>query len=125
MPSLALSVIPPPSGQGGAARLEINGTVIESRSGTPTPVPVQWPGAGIDRSALTIGGDFMGPPSVLEKQGVWSLFRLTENAASQNGRVVANFFIAGQDLRYQFGAATIHHPLNLPALHQFRCPSAL
>jgi type VI secretion system protein ImpL len=125
MPSLSLSVIPPPAGQGGAARLEINGTVIESRSGTSTPVPVQWPGAGIDRSALTVGGDFMGPPSVLEKQGAWSLFRLTENATTQNGRVIANFFIAGQELRYQFLAATIHHPLNLPALHQFRCPTAL
>jgi type VI secretion system protein ImpL len=125
MPSVSLSVIPTAPGQGGAARLEINGTVVESRSGTNSPFPVQWPGAGIDRSAVAIGGDFLGPPSVLEKQGAWSLFRLTENASTQNGRVVANFFIAGQELRYQFQAATIHHPLSLAALHEFRCPTSL
>jgi type VI secretion system protein ImpL len=125
MPSVSLTVVPPPPGPGGAARLDINGTVVESRTANPTPVPVQWPGAGINRSAVTLGGDFMGPPSVIERQGVWSLFRLTENARQYDGRVVADFFLGGQNLRYQFIAATIKHPLSLPALHQFRCPASL
>ena len=137
MPSINLGVVPPPITAGGmAAKLDINGTVVESKSGSNAPVAVPWPGAGTNRTAITVGPDqspqpqqpqrpvFGGPPppqltppgepSVLERQGPWSLFRMLDAASPtrQGDRIVATFIVGGTTLqflqKYHDRVASVH-----------------
>jgi type VI secretion system protein ImpL len=149
MPSINLGVVPPPVTAGGlAAKLDINGTVIESKTGSTAPVAVPWPGAGTNRTAITVGPDqspqqapprppFGGPPSpqltpagepsVLERQGPWSLFRMLDAASPtrQGDRIVATFIVGGTTLQYRFSVGSVQNPLSLPALREFRCPTGI
>ena len=122
-----------------SATLEIGGTVISSASSQPpafgatpqpqsaaaSPVLVQWPGAAL-RAAVSasVSG---GQPSVLERTGPWSLFRLLEaGGISVHGEVAtANFAVGGTMLHYDFTSAASRNPLNLAVLRAFRCPSGI
>ena len=124
--------------------------MVESKSGSNAPVAVPWPGAGTNRTAITVGQDtgaqpqaqpsrltFGAPPpalltpaiepSVLERQGAWSLFRMLDAASPtrQGDRIVATFIVGGTSLQYRFGAGSVQNPLTLPALREFRCPSGI
>jgi type VI secretion system protein ImpL len=119
--------------------LEIGGTVISSQPAnqntfganppaqpaSTAPVLVQWPGASL-RAAISAssGGS---QPSVLERTGPWSLFRLLEaGGIAVRGEVAtANFAIGGAMLRYEFTSAASRNPLNLAMLRAFRCPSGI
>ena len=126
-----------------SVQLEIAGTVIASPAASngppavgpstnaPTqpasaaPVMVQWPGASLRAavSATSAGGQ----PSVLEKSGPWSLFRLLDaGGVSVHGEsATANFAVGGHILRYDFTSAASRNPLNLAALRTFKCPSGI
>jgi type VI secretion system protein ImpL len=149
MPSINLGVVPPPTVAGGtAAKLDINGTVVESKTGSTAPVAVPWPGAGTNRTAITVGPDQSpqqqpprptfgappspqltppGEPSVLERQGPWSLFRMLDAASPtrQGDRIVATFIVGGTTLQYRFSVGSVQNPLSLPALREFRCPTGI
>ena len=95
---------------------------------------VPWPGAGLNRTAITVAPDtspqaqlqrppqrptFGGPPpspqrrrsqpSVLERSGAWSLFRMLDGAARarQGDWIVASFIVGGRELQYQFGGGSV------------------
>jgi type VI secretion system protein ImpL len=150
-PAVTLAIVPPRVDPGITAKMEINGAVIESKpGGSLSPVSVQWPGAvSIARAAVTVTPDAPppepalppaggrqafaeptitaaqpGPPSVLERGGVWSLFRLVEAASPRRrgDRIVASFIVGGRDLQYQISAG-VQNPLDLGVLREFRCPT--
>jgi type VI secretion system protein ImpL len=121
-------------------QLEIGGTVIANPTAQPangmstntqvqpastSPVMVQWPGASL-RAAVS-ATSVTGQPSVLERTGPWSLFRLLEaGGLSVHGLgATANFAVGGYLLRYDFTSAASRNPLNLAALRAFKCPSAI
>lgn len=144
-PAVALAVQPPVvSGPGASAKIEVGGITIASpnpqpasgglfSSSTPPPQPVvnsptnvQWPGPSM-RTAISVTNDATSQPSILERTGPWSLFRLLE-AGSMSARAetaTATFIVAGRELRYQITTGSIKNPLNLAALREFRCPSGL
>jgi type VI secretion system protein ImpL len=135
MPAITLTVVPPPV-TGFEAKLEINGMAVESKASGNAPVAVQWPGAtSLNRTAITVSVKSQGlfglgqqlPPSVLERVGPWSLFRMLDAASPilRNDRLIATFIVGGQELQYQFSAGSLHNPLHLPALREFRCPSGI
>jgi len=126
MPSINLAVIPPPAGATGmVAKLDINGTTVESKAGTNAPVAVHWPGPNLGRTAITLVPDtsqqqqpplpqqqrpmFGGPPpppppplaavgaaSTLERTGAWSLFRMLDAASpKRQGDWIIATFIVG------------------------------
>ena len=121
-----------------SATLEIGGTVIASptasnnlpantqQPASAAPVLVQWPGASL-RAAISAPTSPGGQPSVLEKTGPWSLFRLLEaGGVSVHGETAtASFAVGGTVLRYNFTSAASRNPLNLMALRTFRCPSGI
>jgi type VI secretion system protein ImpL len=131
MPSVTLAVIPPalPPG-GGSVKMEVHGTIVESRAGRNSPVTVHWPG-GVNRTVITVSeqatlGQAERPPATLERTGPWSLFKLLDRTAARRGdRIFANFVVGGQELQYQFVVNAIHSPFNMPALRDFRCPTGL
>jgi type VI secretion system protein ImpL len=111
---------------------------------------VPWPGAGTNRTAITVGPDQSpqqqpparpafgapppppqltpaGEPSVLERQGPWSLFRMLDGASPtrQGDRIVATFIVGGTTLQYRFSVGSVQNPLSLPALREFRCPTGI
>jgi type VI secretion system protein ImpL len=151
MPSINLAVIAPNVSQSGmVAKLDINGTVVESKSGTNSPVAVPWPGPNLARTTITVSQDtgaqqpalqpprptFGAPPpppqiasaaapSTLERTGAWSLFRLLDGASPkrQGDWIVATVIVGGIELQYRFGGGGVQNALSLPALREFRCPS--
>ena len=143
MPSITLSVTPPVMTGGEAtAKLDINGSVVDSRpaatAGSPSIATVQWPGAGLNRTAITVTAESglasalpsiqpASQPSVLERNGAWSLFRLIDagSPVKRGDRVTATFVVGGRELQYQFGAGSAQNPLSLPALKEFHCPNRI
>jgi type VI secretion system protein ImpL len=130
MPSIMLTVTPPVlSGNDVTAKLEINGTAVVSQGGTSAATPVPWPGsASINRTVLTLAPTASGQaPSVLERNGVWSLFRMLEAGAPvhRGDKVVASFILGGRELQYQISTGSIANPLTLSALREFRCPNGI
>jgi len=131
MPSIMLGVTPPAlSAADATVKMDINGVIIESKQGSSSPVAVQWPGAGGGRTAISVEQTAFGnggTPSVLQRTGVWSLFRLLDAAApvQRGDRVIASFIVGGRDLQYQFGTGTAQNPLVLPALREFHCPNGI
>jgi len=119
--------------------LEIGGAVISSQvanqntfganppaqPASTAPVLVQWPGASLRAAISASSGG--GQPSVLERTGPWSLFRLLEaGGIAVRGEVAtANFAVGGAMLRYEFTSAASRNPLNLAMLRAFRCPSGI
>lgn len=129
LPAINLTVVPPPV-TGITAKFEVNGMAVESKGTSTTPSAIQWPGAAsLNRTAITVSTtDFFGSqPSVLERIGAWSLFRMIDAAGPINrgDRVIASFIVGGRELQYQFSAGSGNNPLNLPALRGFHCPNGL
>jgi type VI secretion system protein ImpL len=145
MPVVQLTVKPPALAIPGAnARFEIGGTVVTSPSpalpsplGTPqpqsqlqpatvSPVIVQWPGASL-RTAISVAMNANAPPSVLERTGPWSLFRMLEagSVSIRAESATANFVVGGSELRYEFTSGATRNPLNLANLREFKCPSGI
>jgi type VI secretion system protein ImpL len=142
LPMVALSVQPPViTGTGASARIELGGTAIVSPSAPSSvfgsssqpaqpvnvaPTNVLWPGPSM-RTAISVTADASSQPSVLERTGPWSLFRILE-AGSMSVRAEtasATFIVAGRELKYQITTGSIRNPLNLGALRDFRCPSGI
>jgi type VI secretion system protein ImpL len=142
MPLVSLAIKPPrAAGPGVDVKTEIGGTVIASPGipggasafgASPPPPPssaapstVQWPGPSA-RTAISVSSE-TGPPSVLERTGPWSLFRMLEaGSLSTKGETAsATFIVAGNELNYQISTGSIRNPLNLATLREFRCPSGI
>ncbi|MBR1155206.1 type VI secretion system membrane subunit TssM [Bradyrhizobium sp. JYMT SZCCT0428] len=141
-PMVALSVLPPTiSGAGVSAKIELGGTPIVSPVGpatTPGPAPspppsasvaptnVVWPGPSM-KTAISVTNDASSQPSVLERTGPWSMFRILEAGSMTVRAETANttFIVAGRELKYQITTGSIKNPLNLSALREFRCPSGI
>lgn len=142
VPQVSLAIKPPrAAGLGVDVKTEIGGTVIASPGipggasafgASPPPPPssaapstVQWPGPSA-RTAISVSSE-NGPPSVLERTGPWSLFRMLEaGSLSTKGETAsATFIVAGNELNYQISTGSIRNPLNLATLREFRCPSGI
>lgn len=139
LPSFSVTVTPPVlSGTGVTAKLEVNGASVTTQAGTSvSPQAILWPGtAAIGRSAITLTydpqpgtppGTPTPAPTILEKTGAWSFFRLLDaGGANQSGnQLLASFIVAARTLEYKFVMGTTLNPYTLPALHDFRCPSSI
>ena len=131
LPGFALSVTPPTLPVAGlVAKLEIGGAAATSSNlPNPPPAAMQWPGAG-GRTAVSLAPDPPTPgaqPSEIVKSGQWALFRLLDSASVSpraNG-LTANFIVGGRDVQFQIGSGSVYNPLLLPALREFKCPTAL
>jgi type VI secretion system protein ImpL len=140
VPLISLAVKPPRAASAGVdIKTDIGGTIIASPSApvtasafsAPTPPPstapftVQWPGPSA-RTAISVSSD-TGTPSVLERTGPWSLFRMLEagSLAAKGETASATFIVAGNELNYQISTGSVRNPFNLAALREFRCPSGI
>jgi type VI secretion system protein ImpL len=140
MPMVTLAVTPPVlSDPGISAKFEIGGNAIVSPSASApalpgsrpqpvsnSPATVQWPGPST-HAAISLTIDAIGQPSILERTGPWSLFRILEAGAVQvrAEKASARFIVGGRELSYQISTGSIRNPLNLAALREFRCPSGI
>jgi type VI secretion system protein ImpL len=87
---------------------------------------VQWPSASA-RTAVSVAPDANAQPSVLERDGPWSLFRMLEaGSLSVRGETAtATFIVGGQELHYQLSSGSLRNPLNLAAVREFHCPGGI
>jgi type VI secretion system protein ImpL len=133
MPSVLLNVTPITMGgdTGTTAVLEINGQNVGGQQGVNAPVNVQWPGAGVGRTAITLmqgGGGFFGgapqPVAAFERSGAWSLYRMLDAGSTlvRGDTVTASFAVGGRQVSYRFNVNSVLNPLVLPALREFKCP---
>jgi type VI secretion system protein ImpL len=152
IPSLALAIKPPVLNTGGSAKFEIGGTTVNSVSTAPPPqqqqmapgwgrpappppppqqqdtgpVTVQWPSPS-PRTVITVTNDRSGQPSVMEKNGPWSLFRVLEAGGLRTSAetATASYIMGGQELQYRITTGSIRNPLDLRPLRDFRCPGGI
>jgi type VI secretion system protein ImpL len=148
LPMVSIAVKPSPiAGPNASAKLEIGGTAVSSPvtaapaappgfggppqappppPATASPVAVQWPGPS-PRTAITVQTDTNAPPSVLERSGPWSMFRMLEAGSLQlrGESASATFIVGGRELQYQITSASSRNPLNLATLREFRCPTGI
>ncbi len=139
MPAFTMVVTPVTlPGDASTGKLEINGFAVQSQQGVNAPAPIQWPGGGVGRTAVTLGlggggGGFFssGTPAtqqqIFERQGVWSLFRFLDASSvlKQGDSVLVSLAAGGREVSYQFNVGSLKNPLVLPALREFRCPTGL
>src|SRR4051812_2091285 len=149
VPAVSFAIRPPgASGPGVTVKTEIGGTTIASpiTPGAPTassmfggaqppppppqsqsnpPTTVLWPGPS-PRTAISVSND-TGAPSILERIGPWSLFRMLEagSLAVKAESASATFIVAGRELNYQISTGSLRNPLNLSVLREFRCPTGI
>jgi type VI secretion system protein ImpL len=149
-PMVQLAIKPPVIGGGNSAKFEIGGTVVASISSDPAPVPpsspfggrptpppppreqpasivnVQWPTPS-PRTAITVINERYGQPSVLERPGPWSLFRMLEAGGLKTSaeKATAEYIVGGQSLAYQITTGSLRNPLNLQPVRDFRCPGGI
>ena len=147
VPAVSFAIRPPGSaGPGVTVKTEIGGTTITGPSspgpttsslfGGPQPAPapqpqsnapttVLWPGPS-PRTAISVSND-TGPPSVLERTGPWSLFRMLEagSLVAKAESASATFIVAGRELNYQISTGSLRNPLNMSVLREFRCPTGI
>jgi len=141
LPMVSLAVKPSAiAGPNASAKFEIGGSAVASPTaplpgstaapGSPAPaappVTVQWPGPS-PRTAITVQTDTNTPPSVLERSGPWSMFRMLEAGSLQvrGETATATFIVGGRELQYQITSGSTRNPLNLAALREFRCPTGI
>jgi type VI secretion system protein ImpL len=153
MPAIALTVTPVRLGGDVArARLEVNGSAVETTPGVVAPATIAWPGAsGLGRAVVTVEGQAnaatlvpsglfgFGRPiapaespigtniTTLERSGAWALHRLLDAGSllRQGDALVATFSVGGREVAFRFNAGSIANPLTLAALREFRCPTGL
>jgi len=149
VPAVSFAIRPPGApGPGVTVKTEIGGTTIASPTipgpatsslfGGPQPTPppppppqsnspttVLWPGPA-PRTAISVSND-TGAPSVLERIGPWSLFRMLEagSLVVKAETASATFIVAGRELNYQISTGSLRNPLNLSVLREFRCPTGI
>ncbi len=140
MPQVSLAIKPPrATGPGVDIKTEIGGTIIASPSAPAAATAfsaasppsstaastVQWPGPSA-RTAISVSSE-TGPPSVLERTGPWSLFRMLEagSLTAKGETASASFIVAGNELNYQISTGSVRNPFNLATLREFRCPSGI
>ena len=130
--------IKPPVVSGATVEFESGGITVRSKGtsgglfsrtppneANPTFTSLLWPGAS-GRSVITLTPS-SGQPTVLERNGAWSLFRLLEaSSLSQQGETAtATYLFGGQELQFHMTTNSIRNPLNFAILREFRCPSAI
>jgi len=147
VPAVSFAIRPPgASGPGVTVKTEIGGTTITSPTtpglvtsslfGAPQAAPssppssnppttVLWPGPS-PKTSISVSND-SGPPSVLERVGPWSLFRMLEagSLVAKAETASATFIVAGRELNYQISTGSLRNPLNMSVLRDFRCPSGI
>jgi type VI secretion system protein ImpL len=135
LPMVSFSVKPSVVvGTGVTAKFETGGAAVTSptiaQPGVPPPPNppgvVQWPGPS-QRTAISVQADTSQPPSVLERSGPWSMFRMLEAGSLQVRGVAATatFIVGGRELQYQITSSSTRNPLNLAGLREFRCPAGI
>jgi type VI secretion system protein ImpL len=135
-PVVSLAVKAPPLAAAGVSvHFDIGGASVVSSAPLPgaaaqaaaePPIAVQWPGAS-SRTAIIVTSDQGVAPSVLERSGPWSLFRMLEagSLAVKAENATASFVVGGQELRYRITSGSLRNPLNLASLREFHCPGGI
>jgi type VI secretion system protein ImpL len=137
-PMVSLAVKPPPAA-GAGTKFEIGGVTVASAAPGAAAGPaaanaaqgdgtvaVQWPGPS-QRAAISVVPDDGSAPSVLERTGPWSLFRMLDvgSLAVKAENATAKFIVGGYELHYRFSSGSLRNPLNLSVLREFHCPGGI
>jgi type VI secretion system protein ImpL len=110
-------------------RIDIEGQVAEYRHGPTRIKKFQWPGpqadAGVRLTFKTIDGEQI----TKIEEGTWALLKTLDKASveemNQRNRFIVTFRAGHYRARYELRASSVHHPFQLKALENFRCPESL
>ena len=128
-PSVSFSVKPPPMAMPGyTAKLDVNGSSIESKAGAVSVGgSVTWPGPNPDggTAAVNLVSDTAGqmPVGIDPKYGGWALFRLLEGARPTRDGLAKSFVLGTTELGYEFRNPKA--PDLFRTVRSFACPAGL
>ena len=109
--------------------LELGGQNLSYDHGPPRGVRMQWPGTGGSSVRVSFQPQVPGEQTTLQQDGVWSWFRLLDQAQLRPvggpDRFNVTFATGKRTATFEIRADSVINPFASNQLSQFRCPSAL
>jgi type VI secretion system protein ImpL len=130
-PEIRLAVTPAEIGPRVAkVELDVGGQVATMTPDNRRPAILSWPSiTGSSQARLSIQAAGDAQEAAVTADGPWSLFRLFRQGRIDPSpgpeRLLLAFTVGGQRIRLELTTGSISNPFTLPALGEFRCPSAL
>jgi type VI secretion system protein ImpL len=110
-------------------RIDVEGQVAEYRHGPTRTKRFKWPGPNADAGVRLTFRTIDGEQITKIEEGTWALLRTLDKAAveemNQRNRFIVTFSAGRHRARYELRASSVHHPFQLKALQNFRCPESL
>jgi type VI secretion system protein ImpL len=120
-PGFSFDVTAPPSTD---AKLEIDGITVETaRKQSIRATTIRWPSQAQPGRAVVVVAGSGSPSNVLERTGLWALFRLFDSGRLSPDATAVTFNLGGRPLLYRFSAGKSFNPLNSTKLRSFHCPT--
>ncbi|GGF11156.1 hypothetical protein GCM10011611_15990 [Aliidongia dinghuensis] len=109
--------------------IELGGQNLSYDHGPPRGVRMQWPGTGGSSVRVSFQPQASGEQTTLQQDGVWSWFRLLDQAqlhsAGGPDRFNVTFASGKRTATFEIHADSVINPFASNQLSQFRCPSSL
>jgi type VI secretion system protein ImpL len=110
--------------------LDLDGQAVSYDHGPPRPVKLQWPGpGGTGAVRVSFQPQVPGEQTTISQDGVWSLFRVLEQAQLKPSggpdRFTVTFATGKRSATFEIRADSVVNPFASNQLSQFRCPPAL
>jgi type VI secretion system protein ImpL len=109
--------------------IELGGQNLSYDHGPPRGVRMQWPGTGGSGVRVSFQPQTPGEQTVMQQDGVWSWFRLLDQAqlrqAGGPDRFNVTFATGKRTATFEIRADSVINPFASNQLSQFRCPSSL
>jgi type VI secretion system protein ImpL len=110
-------------------RIDIEGQVTEYRHGPTRIKKFKWPGPQADSGVRLTFKTIDGEQITQIEEGTWALLKTLDKAAvqemNQKNRFTVTFRAGHYRARYELRASSVHHPFQLKAIENFRCPESL
>lgn len=111
-----------------AFRLEVEGQTLSYSHGPARNETLMWPGpqpnTGVRLTVQTLDNQVFSTSD----EGSWAWFRTLEKADVKStglgNRFHITFYVNGYTAQYELRTTSVHHPIRLTALKEFRCPES-
>jgi type VI secretion system protein ImpL len=109
-------------------RIDIEGQIAEYRHGPTRSKKFKWPGPNTDTGVRLTFQTIDGQQISHIEEGHWAWLKTLDKSSSrtmkQRDRFMITFKVANYTARYELRASSVHHPFQLKALQNFRCPES-
>jgi type VI secretion system protein ImpL len=112
-----------------AFRLEMEGQELTYSHGPTRSETLMWPGTEPNTGVRLTFQSLDSQIFSTSEEGPWAWFRTLDKAdikrTGAGNHYLITFYVSGYAIQYDLRMTSVHHPIRLKALTQFRCPESL